>query len=289
MSEAPENSEMERVPLFSSTPPSVPEHEPLQGQLDTTNLNQNTAGSEVAPLSVEPPPSSKPGGARTPISSRPSSRTSSPTASEASDELPNNVSSEEQLQLLPEECLSGNKERPLRHVDEEGEVYYYALRPMFYSVVFILVVELLERFSFYGLNYTQTSYLTGAYDDNWNAGMEAVPASTYVSISVAVAYTTPFLGAFLADSLLGDYWALFVGALVFYLPGLFLIFLTTIPGVLGKEFNRGALATGLLFLWPAGTGIVKSVVNVFGAKQFHPLIQSSLIEAYYVKFYMCIK
>jgi dipeptide/tripeptide permease len=37
-----------------------------------------------------------------------------------------------------------------------------------------------------------------------------------------------------------------------------------------------------------GTGIVKSVVNVFGAKQFHPLLQSSLIEAYYVKFYMCI-
>jgi POT family proton-dependent oligopeptide transporter len=37
-----------------------------------------------------------------------------------------------------------------------------------------------------------------------------------------------------------------------------------------------------------GTGIVKSIVNVFGAKQFHPLLQSSLIESYYVKFYMCI-
>eukprot|EP00980_Cylindrotheca_fusiformis_P003156 scaffold721_cov131-Cylindrotheca_fusiformis.AAC.46 len=41
-------------------------------------------------------------------------------------------------------------------------------------------------------------------------------------------------------------------------------------------------------MWPTGTGIVKSVVNVFGAKQFHPLLQSALIEAYYVKFYMCI-
>jgi len=44
----------------------------------------------------------------------------------------------------------------------------------------------------------------------------------------------------------------------------------------------------LLVLWPVGTGIVKSIVNVFGAKQFHPLLQSSLIESYYVKFYMCI-
>lgn len=45
---------------------------------------------------------------------------------------------------------------------------------------------------------------------------------------------------------------------------------------------------GLLGLWPIGTGIVKSIVNVFGAKQFHPLLQSSMIESYYVKFYMCI-
>jgi POT family proton-dependent oligopeptide transporter len=44
----------------------------------------------------------------------------------------------------------------------------------------------------------------------------------------------------------------------------------------------------VLFLWPMGTGIVKSIVNVFGAKQFHPLLQSSLIESYYVNFYMAI-
>lgn len=98
----------------------------------------------------------------------------------------------------------------------------------------------------------------------------------------------PFLGAFLADQLLGDYWTILAGTLLFYLPGLLLISLTTVPGLLGEEFSRPALAFGLLFMWPTGTGVVKSVVNVFGAKQFHPLLQSSLIEAYYVKFYMCI-
>jgi POT family proton-dependent oligopeptide transporter len=202
--------------------------------------------------------------------------------------LPNNVCTEEQLLLLPEECLSGHHVRPLRHVDEEGNESFYHLRPMFYSVIFILLVELLERFSFYGINYTQTSYLTGSYNRDWNADMEAVDASTYVSISVAVAYTSPFLGAYLADAILGDYGSLFVGSLCFYLPGLTLIALTTIPGVLGDTFNRRALSIGLLVLWPVGTGIVKSVVNVFGAKQFHPLLQASMIESYYVKFYMCI-
>merc|ERR1711957_767946 len=32
----------------------------------------------------------------------------------------------------------------------------------------------------------------------------------------------------------------------------------------------------------------KACVNVFGAKQFHPVLQSSLIESYYINFYMCI-
>ena len=202
------------------------------------------------------------------------------------DDLPTNVTTEEQMADLPKECLSGVEERPLRHVDEDGQVFHYALQPMTYSVLFILIVELLERFAFYGVNYTQTAYLTGSYDRDWNADMSAVEASSYVSVSVAVAYTTPFLGAFLADSLLGDYYSLLVGALVFYLPGLTLIALTTIPGLLGSEFNSTALAAGLIFLWPFGTGIVKSIVNVFGAKQFHPLLQSSLIESYYVSFYM---
>lgn len=204
------------------------------------------------------------------------------------DELPTNVTSEEQLNDLPQECLSGNPERPLRHVDEDGQVMSYALKPMTYSVILILMVELLERFCFYGINYTQTAYLTGSYNEDWNAAFTAVEASSYVSISVAVAYTTPFLGAFFADSLIGDYYGLLVGALVFYLPGLILIALTTIPGFLGPVFNQKLLATGLIFLWPVGTGIVKSIVNVFGAKQFHPLLQSSLIESYYVSFYMCI-
>lgn len=183
------------------------------------------------------------------------------------DELPNNVSTEAQLATLPDVCLSGNKTRPLRHVNERGDVSTYALRPMFYSVIFILLVELLERFSFYGVNYTQTSFLTGEYDRKWNAGMSAIAASSYVSISTAVAYSTPFVGAFLADYVFGDYWSILVGAIVFYIPGLLLITLSSVPLLLGDSFNEMALASGLLFLWPLGTGIVKSIVNIFGAKQ----------------------
>jgi len=67
---------------------------------------------------------------------------------------------------------------------------------------------------------------------------------------------------------------------VFYLPGLLLISLTTFPSLLGPTFNLGVLKAGLLGLMPTGAGFIKPIVNVFGAKQFHPVVQSSLIEPY---------
>ena len=202
--------------------------------------------------------------------------------------IPSNVSTVDQLELVPDEFKSTNKHRPLKLKDDRGKVSLYYLKPMANSVIFILMVELLERFAFYGVNYTQTSFLTGAYNKHWNADMSAVAASSYVSISTAIAYTAPFGGAILADSLMGEYWTIIFGTLVFYIPGILLIALTTVPYLLGPTFNHTALCTGLLFLWPIGTGMVKAVVNVFGAKQFHPFLQSSLIESYYVSFYMCI-
>jgi POT family proton-dependent oligopeptide transporter len=131
-------------------------------------------------------------------------------------------------------------------------------------------------------------FLTGVYDDRWNAGFTSVDAASFVSISTAVAYTTPFMGAILADKYLGDYRSIIIGTTCLYLPGLFLVALTTIPGLLGETFNTMALSIAVLVLWPMGTGIVKSVVNVFGARQFHPILQSSLIESYYVNFYASI-
>ena len=204
------------------------------------------------------------------------------------DVIPSNVGDESQLYLVPEDCLSGDDVRPLLHIDDLGNKYRYALQPMVYSVILILIVELLERFCFYGIYYTQTLFLTGAYNEDWNAGFASVKATSFVSMSTMVAYTTPFVGAFMADSLWGDYKSILFGLLLFYLPGLLLLALTTIPYFLGDTFNEALLTLGVLFLWPMGTGIVKSIVNVFGAKQFHPLLQSSMIESYYVNFYMCI-
>jgi dipeptide/tripeptide permease len=213
------------------------------------------------------------------------------------DEVPNNVQSMEQLQHLPIECLNKGEndssdvtidsQRPLRHVDDRGKVYTYLLRPN-NIIALILVVEMMERFSYYGVYYTQTLYLTGEYNLQWNAGMTSVEAASFVSMSTAVAYTTPFIGAYLSDTILGDYQSIVIGATCLYLPGLILVALTSVPYLLGTTFNTTALSIAVLGLWPLGTGIVKSVVNVFGARQYHPLLQSAFIESYYVNFYTSI-
>lgn len=177
------------------------------------------------------------------------------------DDLPTNIHEESQLASLPEECLSGNHERPLRHVDDLGNSYMYSLSPMTYSVINILMVEMFERFAFYSICYTMTLFLTGAYNDDWNAGFTSVKAASFVSVSTMVAYSTPFVGAFLADSLLGDYKSVLLGLLVFYIPGVLIIMLTTVPHLLGEEFNDKLLTLAVLCMWPMGTGIVKSIVN----------------------------
>jgi len=169
------------------------------------------------------------------------------------DELPSNVDNIAMLDALPEECLSGDPLRPLRHVDDLGVVSHYALRPLRYCVLLILAVECFERFSFYSICYTQTMYLTGVYNEDWNAGYTSVDAASFVAVSTALAYSATFVGATLADGVLGEYNAILVGALGLYIPGLLLLALTTVPYLLGDHFNHYALSAALLFLWPLGT------------------------------------
>ena len=112
---------------------------------------------------------------------------------ELSKDLPNNVNSKEELALLPEKYLSNDPKRPLL-LEDRGESYTFALNPVTYSVMAILVIECLERLAYYGINNTETAFLTGIYDPNWTAGMTAVSAVSYTSASIAIAYTSPFIG-----------------------------------------------------------------------------------------------
>ena len=62
-----------------------------------------------------------------------------------------NVNTAEKLEGVPVKFLSGDNKRPLLSMDAAGNQYKHYLTPMIKSAMFILVVEGLERFCFYGL------------------------------------------------------------------------------------------------------------------------------------------
>jgi len=198
------------------------------------------------------------------------------------------INSEEKLAAVPDKYLSNDSKRPLLLVNADGSQSKYALNPLLYCVLFILVIELLERFSYYGLLNSQLEYLVGGYNPEWSANMTSVDASSFVSGSVALGMTAPFIGGVLADGVFGDFWGIIFGTSCLYIPGLLIIALCSYPYLLGNSFDVNALRAGMLVLWPLGMGFIKSIVNVFGAKQYHPKFQSSLIESYYISFYIVI-
>jgi POT family proton-dependent oligopeptide transporter len=201
-------------------------------------------------------------------------------------EVYDNVESEEDLARVPAEYLSGEAKRPLLSRDEAGHSYTHVLRPLFYSVCFILLVELLERLAYYGVVATQLSYLTGHYDPAWSANMDSVQASAFVGSSVAITYTMPFVGAIVADSLLGNFVTILLFSIAFYLPGLLLIALSAYPQLVSATFPTTMVSVAMLGLYPMGAGAIKACVNVMGAQQYHPVLQSAQIERFYVNFYI---
>ena len=76
-----------------------------------------------------------------------------------------NVNTAENLEGVPVKFLSGDNKCPLLSMDAAGNQYKHYLTPMIKSAMFILVVEGLERFCFYGVSFTQTSFMLGAYND----------------------------------------------------------------------------------------------------------------------------
>ena len=61
---------------------------------------------------------------------------------------------------------------------------------------------------------------TGVYNPTWNPGFSSAKANTFISASMGLNNSLPFLVAFLADFLTGDYWMILILLIVFFLPGI---------------------------------------------------------------------
>nr|AKN21489.1 slc15a-3 [Schmidtea mediterranea] len=137
----------------------------------------------------------------------------------------------------------------------------------------ILIHEVLERFSFYGMKGILAIYL------NLYLGFNDNHTTVLYHLFVGLSYLSPIFGAIIADNYLGRFYTVIVVGLV-YLLGHVLMTLTAIQkNILGPLIGMSILAIG--------SGGIKSSVAAFGGDQV-PTGNDMMIEKYFSLFYTAI-
>ncbi|MBN2328075.1 MAG: POT family MFS transporter [Candidatus Omnitrophica bacterium] len=163
------------------------------------------------------------------------------------------------------------------------------------GIPYILVNEMAERFSFYGMRAILTIFMTKYLMDVSGSlsAMSEDEAKSIFHLFVSAVYFTPLIGAIIADALFGKYRVVFWLSLVYCLGHLTLAVMDSWIGIqiftwlpLGVDANRLALFTGLALI-ALGSGGIKPCVSAIVGDQFGET-NKHLIEKVYSWFYFSI-
>ncbi|QDS78078.1 hypothetical protein FKW77_003679 [Venturia effusa] len=173
------------------------------------------------------------------------------------------------------------------------------------SAFLVAVVELCERFAYYGMSGPFQNYISNKYHDpsgNPGAiGMKQAGATALTNFFQFWCYVTPILGAICADQWLGKYKTIVLFS-VFYLVGLLVLFLTSLPVAIEGGYALGGLIAAMVVIG-LGTGGIKSNVSPLIAEQYQEtrlrvkvlpsgekvIVDPALtIQRIYMIFYLCI-
>ncbi|KAG7095190.1 hypothetical protein E1B28_005967 [Marasmius oreades] len=142
----------------------------------------------------------------------------------------------------------------------------------------IALVEMAERFSYYGTSVVFTNFIqwplpdgsrTGAGGLNGQSGAlgKGQQASTGLTTFYSFwAYVTPLLGGYIADTHLGRFNTIYLGLAIAML-GHIIIIISSVPGVVEKSGAIGCFAVGMV-VTGLGTGLFKSNVSPLIAEQY---------------------
>jgi len=186
------------------------------------------------------------------------------------------------------------EKRTLRHVAENLPV----------SAWLVAIVELCERFTYYGMSGLFQNYVQHPLDGSQGRGalgMGHQGATGLTTFFQFWCYVTPIIGAIVADQYLGKYKTI-VWFCIIYLIGLLILVCTSIPTALEHGAGLGGFIVAILIIG-LGTGGIKSNVAPLIADQYkrkkmavsttkkgeRVVIDPSLtIQRIYMIFYGCI-
>jgi dipeptide/tripeptide permease len=138
-----------------------------------------------------------------------------------------------------------------------------------YGAFLVAIVELCERFAYYGLSGPFQNYISNSYKDPNGLpgalGLKQSGATAMTNFFQFWCYCTPLLGAVVADQYLGKY-ATIKWFSVVYMVGIAILFVTSLPW----SIERGAAFPGLVVAMAViglGTGGIKSNVSPLIAEQ----------------------
>jgi POT family proton-dependent oligopeptide transporter len=147
----------------------------------------------------------------------------------------------------------------LRHVAENLPV----------SAWLVAVVELCERFTYYGMSGLFQNYVQRPLDGSQGRGalgMDHQGATGLTTFFQFWCYVTPIIGAIIADQYLGKYKTIVLFCFV-YMVGLLILVCTSIPAALEHGSGLGGFIVSILIIG-LGTGGIKSNVAPLIADQY---------------------
>lgn len=147
--------------------------------------------------------------------------------------------------------------KKLRHVSERIPL----------SCWLVAIVELAERFAYYGLSTPFQNYMQNGPNDTprgvLNLKSQGATALSY--FWQFWCYITPIFGAWVSDTYLGKYNTICVFCVI-YIIGIFLLFITSLPSVASHSVSLGGFIAAIIIIG-LGTGGVKSNVSPLIADQ----------------------
>ncbi|EAW10971.1 peptide MFS transporter [Aspergillus clavatus NRRL 1] len=180
--------------------------------------------------------------------------------SEAALNEKDNFSVEKALADTPDgEEPTEEESKNLRHVAENLPV----------SAWLVAVVELSERFTYYGMSGLFQNYVNNPLDGSQGRGALGLGHQGATGLTTFFqfwCYVTPILGAVVADQYLGKYKTIVLFCIV-YLVGLLILVCTSIPTALEHGAGLGGFVVAILVIG-LGTGGIKSNVAPLIADQY---------------------